>query len=431
MLKNLRKNRLLSGLFLSFSTALLISGVFVPACAADDTANIPGVCTTFTQHCTPATGNVRMPVFLVDFADEHFSKDALTADNIAHVLFSDVVGSMYTFMKNASYGQLQLDGDVFSYTAQYSSSVYESNPNGFEMLSEEVLNAFDDQIDYQDYDSNDDGYIDAFTLTIVGTHDYWYGCQATWYDDTGFSVDGVKPMLYIINDAQPYRDEIDYFVDEMCHEFGHCMGLPDYYKYNENDDEAMNGVAGSEMMDEMYGDYCQFSKLMLGWLKEDEVSVYTGDTAEYTLASSAVQGSCVIIPVNFRKLNGKTVSVTDVYTDEYFLIQYDTMEKNMKDVLYFGEDSGIRILHIDAETLADPYGTVSFKYDGYSPLYDTSHNGRRILRLVNDDNGYFHEGDTIDGSTPGFAWYDSNGKETIDPGITITVAADGKVTIAE
>ena len=264
MLKNLRKNRLLSGLFLSFSTALLISGVFVPACAADDTANIPGVCTTFTQDCTPATGNVRMPVFLVDFADEHFSKDALTADNIAHVLFSDVVGSMYTFMKNASYGQLQLDGDVFSYTAQYSSSVYESNPNGFEMLSEEVLNAFDDQIDYQDYDSNDDGYIDAFTLTIVGTHDYWYGCQATWYDDTGFSVDGVKPMLYIINDAQPYRDEIDYFVDEMCHEFGHCMGLPDYYKYNENDDEAMNGVAGSEMMDEMYGDYCQFYKLMLG-----------------------------------------------------------------------------------------------------------------------------------------------------------------------
>lgn len=126
--------------------------MFLPG-AADDTANIPGVCTTFTQDCTPATGNVRMPVFLVDFADEHFSKDALTADNIAHVLFSDVVGSMYTFMKNASYGQLQLDGDVFSYTAQYSSSVYESNPNGFEMLSEEVLNAFDDQIDYQDYDS--------------------------------------------------------------------------------------------------------------------------------------------------------------------------------------------------------------------------------------------------------------------------------------
>ena len=108
---------------------------------------------------------------------------------------------MYTFMKNASYGQLQLDGDVFSYTAQYSSSVYESNPNGFEMLSEEVLNAFDDQIDYQDYDSNDDGYIDAFTLTIVGTHDYWYGCQATWYDDTGFSVDGVKPIISLMKCA--------------------------------------------------------------------------------------------------------------------------------------------------------------------------------------------------------------------------------------
>lgn len=432
MSKNLHKNRLLSGLLLSFSAALLVSGAAFSASAADAGKNIPGVCTTFTQGSTPSTGNVRIPVFLVEFADEHFSEDALTADNIAHVLFSNVVGSMSTFMKNASYGQLQLDGDVSCYTAQYSSSVYESDSNGFEMLSEEVLNAFDDQIDYQNYDSNKDGYIDAFALTIVGSHDYWYGCQATWYDDTDFSVDGVKPMLYIINDAQPYRDEINYFVAEMCHEFGHCMGLPDYYKYDLDDDyDAMNGVAGSEMMDEMEGDYCQFSKLMLGWLKEDEVSIYTGGTAEYTLASSAAQGSCVLIPANFQKLSGKSVSADQVDTGEYFLIQYDTMEKNMKDVLYFGNDSGIRILHVDAETLADPYGTVSFKYNGYSPLYDTSHNGRRILRLVNDGNGYFHDGDTIDNSTPGFAWYDSKGKETVDPGITITVGADGKVMITE
>lgn len=96
---------------------------------------------------------------------------------------------------------------------------------------------------------------------IVGSHDYWYGCQATWYDDTAYSVDGVKPMCYIINDAQPYANEMNYFVEEMCHEFGHCMGLPDYYKYNLDDDyDAMNGVAGSEIMDEMEGDFCQFSE---------------------------------------------------------------------------------------------------------------------------------------------------------------------------
>ncbi|WP_288776488.1 hypothetical protein [uncultured Eubacterium sp.] len=96
----------------------------------------------------------------------------------------------------------------------------------------------------------------------------------------------------------------------------------------------------------------------------------------------------------------------------------------MTDVLDSGRDSGIRILHIDAETRTDTDGTVSFKYDNNSPLYDASNNGRRIIRLVNDNNGYFHKGDTIDGSTPGFAWYDSKGKETIDPEITITVDAE-------
>ena len=115
---------------------------------------------------------------------------------------------MTTFMKNASYNQLLLSGEVFFYTAQHPSSFYESDANGFEKLSKEVLNAFDDQLNYNNYDSNNDGYIDSFALTIVGSHDYWYGCQATWYDDSAYSVVGVKPMCYIINDAQPYANEM-------------------------------------------------------------------------------------------------------------------------------------------------------------------------------------------------------------------------------
>lgn len=43
------------------------------------------------------------------------------------------------------------------------------------------------------------------------------------------------------------------------------MGLPDYYKYDTDTDyDAMNGTAGSEMMDDMTGDYSMFSKLALG-----------------------------------------------------------------------------------------------------------------------------------------------------------------------
>ncbi len=63
--------------------------------------------------------------------------------------------------------------------------------------------------------------------------------------------------------------------------------------------------------------------------------------------------------------------------------------------------------------------------------YDNSNQKQRVLRLVNEGNGFFHEGDVITSSTAGFAWYDENGERTIDPNVTVSVGAlmDGSYTI--
>lgn len=390
-----------------------------------ESPNIKGPCTTFDSYSTPTTGEVRMPVFLVDFPDERYGEDALSEEEMQEILFGDGEESMATFERNASYGQLQLSGDVRYYTAELPMEDYKNADNGFEMLAKEVLSAFDEELDYRDYDSDNNGHIDAFTLTIAGEDLYWYGCQSTWYDDE-FCVDGVYPYYFIINDAQPYEYNKGYFVEEMCHEFGHCMGLPDYYKYDLDwDFEAMDGIAGTEMMDEMTGDYSQLSKLMLGWLKEDQVKVYRGGTQEYRLKSASVEGSCILVPMfpveeNIKKL----------IKGEYFLIQYDTAERNMVGTIR-EKHEGIRIFHVDAHVTTDVYGYRSFKYNGFSEYYDATHNGRRIIRLVNDGGGYFKEGAVIDYSVPGFAWYDEDGKETVNPGLRITVTGEGTVTIEQ
>ncbi|MBR1897290.1 MAG: hypothetical protein IJ825_00255, partial [Oscillospiraceae bacterium] len=51
--------------------------------------------------------------------------------------------------------------------------------------------------------------------------------------------------------------------------------------------------------------------------------------------------------------------------------------------------------------------------------------GRRLIRIIDDTDtdNFYHTGDVINSSISGFKWYDANGGQTVDPGITITVGA--------
>ena len=300
-----KKSRLLRAaliLLLAVLTAVGTSGCMALALYAVSgiTAAETGVCSTFYPHGTPTEGTVRIPVFLVEFPDAAFRPDRLSDDEVEQMLFDpDDAASMAAFERAASNGRLRVEGDVFSYTVRQDSTDYQDESGSFEKLAMEVLAALDGEIDYRDYDSDGDGYLDAFVLNIAqGDQDpYWFGCQTYWNENPDFAVDGVRPFNYIINDAQPDADgwSMDYYVSVLCHEFGHCLGLPDYYyldlKAEETSDEAdgLKGAAGLEMMDDMEGDYSQFSRLMLGYLDPESVQIYRGGEEEFLL-TSAQQG---------------------------------------------------------------------------------------------------------------------------------------------
>ncbi len=383
-----------------------------------DGTNVHGPCTDLEAPNAPSIGKLNIPTFIISFADTERDPDIMSKRAIKDLLFNvSNKKSLSYWMYRSSYGQLEVDGSVYFYKAKKKMRDYEGvEAYDYEPLAEEVMEAFDDEIDFSDFDSDDDGYIDAMIFNIIGADDYFYGSQNSWYDDPDFSIDGVQPGKYIIDDAQPLNSESDreYYVQVAAHEMGHCMGLRDLYKVGEDEDfDAMNGIAGSEMMDEMEGDYSQFSKLMLGWLTDDEVQICRED-GEYTIPSSSFSGGCILIPRDTDMKDSETI------TSEYFLIQYDTANGNMESVLT-PKTSGVRILHCDATIDTDVYGERIFRYDVQSPTYDETHNSQRLVRLVNDGEGYMRRGDTADSSTPGFAWYDDFGKETIDPGITVTV----------
>lgn len=388
---------------------ILLGGLLTVASIGADRQSefIPSVMSYWESHTTPSIGKLNIPVFFIDFPDAKYANTVLDIDELEQVIFSEECeGSVSAFYNTSSYGNLDISGDVFSYTAQKDISAYE-NEAGYENLSMEVLKAFDDEVDYTVYDSDKDGILDAYILCVPtgGDADFWYGCQATWYQNEDFKVDGMKPLYYVMCDSQADRGDIKYFQKTLYHELGHCMGLPDYYKYdNDYDWDGMHGIAGLEVMDDMEGDFSQFSKLQLGWLKENQVQVYQYEGEKSYLIPKASDGGCLVI---FPK---QQTDMSD-FQSEYFLVEYDTPEGNFADC-FSEEEAGVRILHVQAEWETDGW-EYYYKYNNYAPGYDTSDEGIRVVRRVNDESGFYHPGDSVSYGEAEFEWYDESVQEEL------------------
>ena len=375
----------------------------------------------------PTTGNVRVLSLYIDFADTKYSEEDYSAGQIEKELFGDgdvpaPYESVSAWYERSSYGNLHIDGDVYCYTCRGSMEQYSQGQHNYEPMIMEALQGLDDQINYGDYDSNHDGVIDCITFTVPLDNasdemkKFWYAGTICWFYNSFFTVDGMRVYKYSILDVMPNAEDMLYLKQTMIHEMGHMLGLPDYYKYTDDkDSEGLHGAAGDERMDDSIADFCGFSKLMYGWLKDTQVQHYKGDGVQsFMLDDASKTGSCLILPIN---------SSPDNYTSEYFLIEYVTATENNADM--YENDSGVRIFHVRADQF---YGM--FTYCNLSPFYKGD-DKERVLRLVNDGGGFYHSGDVALFGTPNFAAYDNNGDQTIDTGYTVWIGdlTDGKYSV--
>lgn len=364
----------------------------------------------------PSTGEVEVLMFTVNFPDCQFT-EGYSSQQVWELAFGPEnpqdpaypMESITAYYSRASYGMLHVNGEVYEYTAQNSINSYIDNTDA---LVEEVLRAFDAQLDYTKYDVNRNGEMDTLILALPGTADKanWWPCSGGYYGWQRF--DEVRASNLLIGGWS--LSDRSGFNSTWIHEMGHGMGLPDYYKYeNYEGDECygLNGDAGWMMMDDALADMSCFDKLMYGWYDEDHVMVYDGGTKRYTLTSSQQEANCILIP-RVRE---------DGYYSEYFMIEYATHEGNNATWWLF-RDGGIRVLHCQAEICEGWWGP-EFKWNNYGMYYDTSNEKQRVLRLVNDYGGFFRHGDVISDQTEGFRWYDENGDRTVETNLTITVEA--------
>ncbi len=321
----------------------------------------------------PTKGAVKIPVFLVDFSDAPHDPSQSVAD-IQSKMFGngDINVFPYESLKNyyqrSSYNQLNISGDVYGwYRAAHPRSYYQSlgRGNGYEVLINEILQAYDNEINFAMYDADNNGKIDALFIKWAGSDTgwatFWWACMSTASSPT--TVDGVMPNKYVWS---WYSNPIGGTPLVDIHETGHLLGLPDYYDYDASIGPK-GGVGGWDMMDSNWGDHNAFSKYLLGWI--DPIIISSG-TQEIILPPSGTASSANAVLI-------MPDAVPDSF-DEFFLVQYRELGnayENGNDYPRWGNQKSVWIWHVDA-TLTP---------DGRNFAYDNSYTNHKLLRLMEAD----------------------------------------------
>lgn len=318
---------------------------------ADAAARVPA------RSAVPSVGRLPTLALLVDFADAPRTVSPAVFDEL---LFADVFGpgslrgyyreashgtpssrgllDIFTLDSPAAVGWLRLPGTLASYTSggDYGIGPY---PGNSQRMVEDAVAAADAVIDFSDYDSNGDGFVDNLLVVHAGrgaeysgsTSDMW---SHQWGTSRPVAVDGVFVSTYAVG-PEYWVTPGDMTVGVYAHEMGHVFGLPDLY----DRDLSSSGVGGWSLMgtgswNGTNGDSPSrldaWCAARLGWLQPQTAD---GELSSWTL--SAVSAS--------RTQSAAKVKPVGASDAEYFLIE-NRQQTGTDSALPGG---GLLIWHID------------------------------------------------------------------------------------
>ncbi len=306
----------------------------------------------------PSLGNRRIPIILVEFKDKKFNN---TREDIIDAMLtgSESVGQ---YFRDQSNGLYEPDFEVYGiYGLSQNRAYYGSNSGGNDkalgaMVTEACQLASADGVSFAPYDTNNDNYCDVVIVIYAGigessapdTHPEtiwpcnWTLDAAAYYNTGGngaFRPSNGDPLinnfavfneLYGSNDNGKTIDGIGTFA----HEFGHCLGLPDFYDTGNGNHYGMGNwdimCMGCYNNDGFTPPgYTAYEKVFMGWI-------------DYLQAKP---GTYYTLPVfnQKQKSTDKAVCITsDLNENEYFILE--NRKKQGWDRYMPGE--GIMITHV-------------------------------------------------------------------------------------
>ena len=357
----------------------------------------------------------KIPVIMVNFADMAYR----TPRSAAEEMFANIT----TYFSDQSFGEYTPQFDLYGPITLSQSYAYYGAGNPGNKVTDMVTEAcqlMDDSLDFSLYDTNNDGKIDLVFVLFAGPpmsdkggiSSTWISDPSNliwphyWYYNSGVTLDGKSIYAYEVS------SELDGFFSNdsiavpagiglAAHEFGHALGLPDFY--------PSGGVGTYKTLGEWslmdYGCYLNNVKTPAGftayerWFMNWITPTQLIDSTQVTLAPINTSGESYIIcdsgivhnlnaqnpsPQVCYILENRQQTGWDTYIPGHGLLIYrfNHAKWSQSYVNASQTDMGLDIIEADGITTsaadiqgkqgdAFPYNTItSFTPYPYAPIYD-------------------------------------------------------------
>lgn len=295
------------------------------------------------QRAYPLKGSPKSLVILVSYSDVEFKSDPKDYTRLLNEEgYSDNggTGSAVDYFKGCSNGVFGPEFVVVGpYTLPqtqkfYGEQVGDRHDKNAQQMIIDACYAADADVDFKEFDTDNDGRLDNVFVYYAGHNQAEHGGDDTvWphrsYIATQVKVDDVYVGDYACtSEFSGSEGRTRCGIGTFCHEFGHVLGLPDWYATN----YAGHKTLGSwDIMDSgSYNNngrtpptYSSYERFFLGWLTPEIIEEGKAYTAEPLITSNRAY----IISKNTHNLVGSSPN-----PNEFFMVE------NRKAV---GQDAGV------------------------------------------------------------------------------------------
>lgn len=299
-----------------------------------------------TNNSDPMThGERRIPVILVEFSDVKFSLtdpaskfDAML--NKEGYSASGATGSVRDYYYQNSHGGYLPVFDVFGpVTLSGDMATYGTEMADAALAVSEGATLLDSEINFSDYDYDDDGYVDMILMYFAGYNEAERGPEESiwphqWvvYGKKRTKLDGKTLGRYFCTSELKGSSGTNMCgIGTTCHEFAHSLGLPDFYDTDYEENGQCGGLywfsimcSGNYLNDGRTPPYFNSEeRIMLGWMSDADVPILPeGGTVMTSVANDVAYRSPTATEGEYFVYECRDRSGWDSYLPEGLLVYH-------------------------------------------------------------------------------------------------------------